>query len=74
MSYRARPAGTDHDEIVFGFRRLLDDLQDRLTELDDDVRALRRVAAAIAPAHEARRAEAARLPIFLRFPKGWFRL
>ena len=38
MSHRARPARADDDEIVFALRGLLDDLQDRLTELDDDVR------------------------------------
>src|SRR5580765_4415806 len=37
MSHRARPARTDDDEVVFALRSLLDDLQDRLTELDDDV-------------------------------------
>jgi hypothetical protein len=38
MSHRTRPARTDHDEIVFALRGLLDDLQNRLTELNDDVR------------------------------------
>src|SRR5882762_7131863 len=38
MSDRAGPARADNDEIVFALRGLLDDLQDRFTELDDDVR------------------------------------
>src|SRR6476660_8670055 len=37
MSHGARPARADDDEVVFALRSLLDDLQDRLTELDDDV-------------------------------------
>src|SRR5258708_36343781 len=37
MSHRARPARTNNDEVVFALRGLLDDLQDRLTELEDDV-------------------------------------
>src|SRR6478609_2643195 len=38
MSHGTRPARADDDEVVFALRSLLDDLQDRLTELDDDVR------------------------------------
>jgi hypothetical protein len=38
MSYRTRPARTDDDEVVFTLRGLLNDLQNRLTELDDNVR------------------------------------
>ena len=38
MSHGAGPARTDNDEIVFAVRSLLDDLQNRLTELEDDVR------------------------------------
>src|SRR6476646_7089003 len=37
MSHRARPARTDDDKVVFALRGLLYDLQNRLTELDDDV-------------------------------------
>ena len=38
MSHRAGPARADNDEIVFALRSLLDDLQNRLTELNDDIR------------------------------------
>src|ERR1043166_6977089 len=38
MSHRAGPARADNDEIVFSLRRLLNDLQNRLTELNDNAR------------------------------------
>src|SRR6476659_11411800 len=37
MAHRAGPARADDNEVVFALRGLLNDLQDRLTELDDDV-------------------------------------